>query len=125
MIAGGCLAYALLAGLPGVGPVTIAAMAGSVVAAGLAVGMLFEGWLDARPAPARGRAANVAATALLSALLYCGLRALAHVGDWTRAEPEEWTAFAALNAIGAGVILHVAVGRRWPFASPVDTETAG
>jgi hypothetical protein len=35
---------------------------------------------------------------------------------WTRAEPDEWIAFAGLNALGAGVILHVAIGRRWPFA---------
>jgi hypothetical protein len=36
---------------------------------------------------------------------------------WKRVEPEEFVAYAGLNAIGAGVILHVAVGRRWPFAA--------
>ena len=30
-------------------------------------------------------------------------------------EPEDWVAHAGLNAIGAGVILHVAIGKRWPF----------
>jgi hypothetical protein len=35
--------------------------------------------------------------------------------DWTRAEPEDWVAYAGLDAIGAGVILHVAIGKRWPF----------
>jgi hypothetical protein len=29
--------------------------------------------------------------------------------------------YAGLNAIGAGVILHVAIGHRWPFASPEES----
>jgi hypothetical protein len=88
------------------------------VAAGLMVGMLFEGWLDSLLTPAMARAANLAGVVIVAALLYIGLRALAGAGQWSRAEPEEWTAYAALNAVGAGVILHVAVGQRWPFASP-------
>ena len=28
---------------------------------------------------------------------------------------------SGLNAIGAGVILHVAIGHRWPFASPNES----
>lgn len=116
VIACGCLAYLVLVGVASLRPVTVTAAAGSVVAAGLAVGMLFEGWLDSLLAPARARLANVAAVTLLSALLYAGLRALAYGAGWTRAEPDAWTAYAGLNAIGAGVILHVAIGRRWPFA---------
>ena len=54
--------------------------------------------------------------AVTSAVLYAGLQAIADAATWTRAVPEEWTGHAALNAIGAGVILHVAIGRRWPFA---------
>jgi SnoaL-like protein len=30
-------------------------------------------------------------------------------------------AYAAPHAIGAGVILHVAIGHRWPFAFPQDS----
>jgi hypothetical protein len=85
---------------------------GCVVAAGLVVGMLFEDWL------ASGAVA-LAAVAGLTAALYAGLEAIAGVDVWTRAQPQEWTAYAALNAIGAGVILHVAIGRRWPFATRV------
>jgi hypothetical protein len=118
VIAGGCLAYLLLAVAANLRPVTITAAAGTVVAAGLVVGMLFEGWLDSLLTQAQARVANMAAVGLLAALLYIGLQALALAGDWTRAEPEQWTAHAALNAIGAGVILHVAIGRRWPFAQP-------
>jgi hypothetical protein len=36
--------------------------------------------------------------------------------DWTRATPDDWVTTAALTFIGAGVILHVAIGGRWPLA---------
>lgn len=106
-VAGGWLLW-LLASTAGLTEATINAAAGTLVAAGLVVGMLFEGWPDSR------LTAAVAAVAL-ALLLYLGLEALAHAAGWTVAEPEEWTAYAGLNAIGAGVIMHVAIGRRWPF----------
>ena len=117
VLAGGWLAYRLLAHALDLTPATIGAVAGSVVAAGLVVGMLFEGWLAWMP--------SAAAVAGFAALLYAGLQALAHAGSWTIAEPEEWTAYAGLNAIGAGVILHVAIGRRWPFAARVSDASPG
>jgi hypothetical protein len=46
-------------------------------------------------------------------------RALAVYADsvrWTRATPSEWITTAALSFIGAGIILHVGIGLRWPFA---------
>jgi hypothetical protein len=58
---------------------------------------------------------------LVAAALYGALTALAHQANWTTATPEEWVAYAGLNAIGVGVILHVAIGRRWPFASRSET----
>jgi hypothetical protein len=114
VLAAGCGAYLAIAALSE-GPAAVAAVAGCVVAAGLIVGMLFDGWPDPLLAPAPARVAKLAAVALLSALLYAGLGGLARGADWSRAEPEEWTAYVALNAIGVGVILHVAIGRRWPF----------
>jgi hypothetical protein len=114
VLAAGCAAYLAIAASTD-GPATVAAVAGCVVAAGLLVGMLLDGWPEPLLAPAPARAAKVAAVALLSALLYAGLGALARGAEWNRAEPEEWTAYAALNAIGVAVILHVAIGRRWPF----------
>jgi hypothetical protein len=98
-------------------PASIAAAAGSVVAAGLVVGMLFEGWLDSL----RGAGAVAAG----AALLYAGLQALAHAAAWTRAEPEAWTAYAGLNAISIAVLMHVAIGRRWPFAALSGDATRG
>jgi hypothetical protein len=117
VVAGGSLAYLALAHAADLKPATISAVAGSVVASGLIVGMLFEGCLSSRLPARRARPASVGAVAVVAALLYLAIGAYANAVDWTRAAPEEWIAYAGLNAIGAGVILHVAVGRRWPFAS--------
>jgi hypothetical protein len=109
VIAGGWMAWRLLLRAADLTPASIGAVGGSVVAAGLTIGMLFEGWLDSLQA--------AAAAIALAALLYAGLQELAHAAAWTRAEPEAWTAYAGLNAIGVAVIMHVAIGRRWPFAA--------
>jgi hypothetical protein len=55
--------------------------------------------------------------AIATALLYVRMRAYAHAVGWTRAGPEGVDRHAGLNANAAGVSLHVAIGRRWPFAS--------
>ena len=119
VIGGGLVVYPLLAASPA-SPVTVSAVAGAAVAAGLVVGMLFEGWpasLLPRPALARPLSPSRSGCAPLR-----GPRVYAHGVGWTRAEPAEWIAYAGLNAIGAGVILHVAIGRRWPFAAPATSD---
>ena len=121
VIAGGVVLYLALAGAAHLDSATISAVAGSAVAAGLVVGMLFEGWLDSILPSARARLAKTVGVAGTTVLLYVCLRAYAHAVGWTHAEPEEWIAYAGLNAIGAGVILHVAIGHRWPFASPEES----
>jgi hypothetical protein len=40
----------------------------------------------------------------------------------TRATPDEWLTTAALSFIGAGIILHVGIGLRWPFAHQTMQE---
>ena len=53
-------------------------------------------------------------------------RALASYADsvhWTRATPDEWITTAALSFIGAGIILHVGIGLRWPFALKTDRSS--
>jgi hypothetical protein len=114
VIGGGWLTYVLLHRAGGWHAPTISAAGGAVVAGGLLVGMLFEGWPGI--ADARGRAVTLAAVAAVSAVVYALLTAYADGIDWARAEPADWVAHAGLNAIGAGVILHVGIGRRWPFA---------
>jgi hypothetical protein len=95
-----------------VGSARITAAAGCFVAAGLLLGMLFESWL-------RLRLAVLAGIVVLGAALGLLLQSYADGLDWTRASADEWVAHAGLNAIGVAVILHVAIGRRWPFAGRV------
>jgi hypothetical protein len=91
-------------------PATVAAAGGCVVAAGLTVGMLFEAQAG-RPLDA------TAAVLVLAAALWAGLTALAGAFRYGRAGPQDWVAHASLNALSVSIILHVAVGRRWPFGS--------
>lgn len=105
----------------GLTPTTIGALAGAAVAAGLVVGTLFDGWLASVLSPGRARLGNLTGVAFTTALLYLGLTAYAHAAQWTRAQPEEWVSYVALNAIGLGVLLHVAIGHRWPFTFPART----
>jgi hypothetical protein len=51
-----------------------------------------------------------------------GLAAYAGSVRWTRATPNEWLTTAALSFIGAGIILHVGIGLRWPFAHKTMEE---
>jgi hypothetical protein len=113
VIGGGWLTFVALHRLAGWRPATISATGGAIVAGALLVGMLFEGWPGIEDA--RGRALTLAGVAVAAAALYVVLTAYADGLDWTRAEPEDWVAHAGLDAIGAGVILHVAIGKRWPF----------
>lgn len=77
--------------------------------------MLFEGVFSPHLGPARERVATLAASLILGAALYAALTAYADTLDWTRPTSQDWVGHTALNAIGLSIILHVAVGRRWPF----------
>ena len=77
--------------------------------------MLFEGWPATRLSP-RGRLLTLLLTALVAIALDRVLAAYANGVTWTRATPEDWITTAALSFLGVGIISHVAVGLRWPFA---------
>jgi hypothetical protein len=79
--------------------------------------MLFERLPRSGDHPARERMIMLGTATLTAAALYAALTAIAHQARWTTATPEEWVTYAGLNAIGLGVILHVGIGRRWPFAT--------
>jgi hypothetical protein len=66
--------------------------------------------------PARGRLLTLFLTALVAIVLDRVLAAYANGVTWIRATPDDWITTAALSFLGAGVISHVAVGLRWPFA---------
>jgi hypothetical protein len=121
VIAAGVLSYAILHTAIGLGPSTTTAVTGSLLTAVLLRGMLFEGLPRSPDHPARERALTSGIVVLLGAGLYGALNAIAHQAHWTTAAPEQWVAYAGLNAIGLGVILHVAIGRRWPFATGSET----
>jgi hypothetical protein len=109
-------------------PPTIVALAGSVIAAGLTVSMLFEGTLRYRLPPLWDRVLSVLVIAAVAAGFYSGLKALAPHLDLTAVTTPEWVTHATLNAIAVSVILHVAIGRRWPFgdnARPSQTGASG
>ena len=73
--------------------------------------------LARHPAFARqGRLLTLLLTALVAVALDRALAAYANGVTWTRATPEDWVTTAALSFLGPGIISHVAVGLRWPFA---------
>jgi hypothetical protein len=115
MLGGAALTYMVAYGLSDIELATISAVAGCFVAAGLVAGMLFEGSLYDRMPGAWARIVGLGAIVLGAAVLYLLLRAYADGLTWTRAEAEDWVGHVGLNAIGVSVILHVAIGRRWPF----------
>jgi hypothetical protein len=112
----GALTYIVLRSLAYWQPAAISAVCGCVISAALIVGMLFEGWPAARLRTAPGRALTLALTALVALALNRALAAYADGVHWTRATPDDWITTAALSFIGAGIILHVGIGLRWPFA---------
>jgi hypothetical protein len=116
VIGGGWLTYLAVHHVAGWENGTIAAVGGSVIASGLVVGMLFEGWPASRLTRVRGTLLTLAGVAVVAGALYALLASYADTVDWTKAEPEDWVSYVGLNAIGAGVILHVGIGLRWPFS---------
>lgn len=60
----------------------------------------------------------------IRAVLVIGLGAgtYAVLRDAIRATPDDWITSASLSFAGAGIILHVAIGLRWPFAAAARKE---
>jgi hypothetical protein len=123
-VIGAALATEALAAAGGLEPVETIALAGSLIAAALIFAMLFDGWVPGRPSVARQRALVLCLSLAGATLLYGGLDAYARSRPWTTVEPLQWVAHVVLNAISLSVILHVGIGRRWPFAE-VATPSAG
>ncbi|WP_433362285.1 hypothetical protein ACQPZX_30055 [Actinoplanes sp. CA-142083] len=111
VIGGGWVSYLVCATfLP---PETITAVAGCAIAATLIVGMLLDSWLLART-----KTGILVMTAAATALTYWLLDASVRSNVWhPGAGTDDWIAFAALNAVGLAVILHVAIWRRWPVSA--------
>jgi hypothetical protein len=97
-------------------PGTISAVCGCIISAAIIVGMNFDGWPVAGLSPGRGRALTVLLTAAVAVVLNRALAAYADGAHWVKGTPDDWVTTAALSFIGAGIILHVGIGLRWPFA---------
>ncbi|WP_314173235.1 hypothetical protein [Streptomyces winkii] len=95
-----------------VGQVTAACGCG--VAALLLVAMLFDRWPWTQLSPPAGRTGVVITSIAVAGLLYWALYSYADTVEWGRVRPDGWVSYTALNAIGLGVILHVAIWKRWP-----------
>jgi hypothetical protein len=121
----GALAYLVLRNLAHWQPDAISAACGCIISATLIVAMLFEGWPAARLLPAPGRVLTLALTALVALALDRALAAYAGSVRWAQAIPNEWITTAALSFIGAGIILHVGIGLRWPFAHKTHAGEPG
>jgi hypothetical protein len=114
----GAATYAVLRDAAGLSPGTIGAVCGCVISGALMVAMLFEGWPAALLGPAAARVLTLALVAVVAVVLYYALAGYANGVHWIRATPDDWITTAALSFLGAGIILHVAIGLRWPFAAP-------
>ncbi|TDD46028.1 hypothetical protein E1286_22155 [Nonomuraea terrae] len=117
VVGGALLTYAAVHVAGEVRTDVITAVAGQLIAAGLVVGILFEGWLQSRLPPAAERVVSLAAVIVLAAVLSFALEAYAATLAWDRATADDWVGHVGLNALGLAVILHVAIARRWPFTS--------
>jgi hypothetical protein len=120
VLGGGIGSYVVVHRLLGYDAVRIAAVGGCFIAAGLVFGMLLEGWPGDLPVPVE-RAVLLLATLALTAVLAVVLDAAAGTMPLTRVSPDDWVEHASLNALSTAIILHVGVGRRWPFGD----RTAG
>jgi hypothetical protein len=123
VIAGGAATYLLLRDLANLSPQAIGAACGCVISAALVVALVFEGWPGAL---LRRREAGRAVTIVLTAAVAVGLnRALAGYADsvhWVRATADDWVTVSSLAFAGIGIILHVAIGQRWPLSATIADE---
>lgn len=105
VLAGSALSYASTLW---VSASVVGAAAASVTVAALVVGLLFDGW-------PRSRAGRLTVAVTLAGVLNASLAAYAGTVAWTTVGAQDWVAHVELNAIGASVLVHVAIWRRWPF----------
>lgn len=92
----------------------VTAACGCGIAAILVVAMLFDRWPWMHVSVVPGRTGVVAVSIAVAGLMYWALSSYASTVAWGRSHPEDWVAHCALNAVAMGVILHVAIWRRWP-----------
>ena len=123
VIGGGAATYLVLRDLVNLSPQAIGAACGCVISAGLEVALVFEGWPGALLR--RRDARRVVAIVLTAAVAVALNRALAGYADsvhWVRATADDWVTIAGLAFSAVGIILHVAIGQRWPLSATIADD---
>jgi hypothetical protein len=114
-ICGGIALFLLGRHAFGIDPHWIGAAAGCFIAAGIVLGMQFDGWVARLLAPGPERVVLLLAVIGLACAFGGVTYAIASGFDYDRITPQDWVEHVALNAIAVSAIAHVAIGRRWPF----------
>jgi hypothetical protein len=125
-LGGGILLWWILNSGIGLSSSQVSEVAGVIVAGTLIAGLLFEGW-PARAVghPAVSRLALLAVAGAVAVTAGFALRAISLTATWTADPPQLWVAVTGLNYIGAFVIVHAAVFRRWPLPAGQPEQAGG
>ena len=123
VIGGGAATYLVLRDLANLSPQAIGAACGCVISAGLMVALVFEGWPGALlRRPGAGRVVTLVFTAAVAVGLNRALAGYADSVHWVRATANDWVTVAGLAFSAVGIILHVAIGQRWPLPPTIADE---
>jgi hypothetical protein len=123
VIGGGAATYLVLRDLANLSPGAIGAACGCVISGALVVALVFEGWPGASlRRPWAGRVVTIVLTAAVAAGLNRALAGYADSVHWVRATADDWVTVSSLAFAGAGIILHVAIGQRWPLSTTIADE---
>jgi hypothetical protein len=125
VIGSGIVTFAVVHAALGVGTATMAAAGGCFVAACLVLGMQFEGLRLGGVGPGGRRLVLALAAVALTVILVATLRGLAAGMHLRQVTTDQWVEHASLNALAVSIILHVAVGQRWPFRSAPGAAAVG
>jgi hypothetical protein len=123
VIGGGAATYLVLRDLANLSPQAIGAACGCVISAGLMAALVFEGWPGALlRRPGAGRVGALVFTAAVAVGLNRALAGYADSVHWVRATANDWVTVAGLAFSAVGIILHVAIGQRWPLSPTIADE---
>jgi hypothetical protein len=87
------------------------------------VALVFEGWPGALlRRPGAGRVVTLVFTAGVAVVLNRALAGYADHVHWVRATADDWVTVAGLAFSAVGIILHVAIGQRWPLSPTIADQ---
>jgi hypothetical protein len=87
------------------------------------VALVFDGWPGALLSrPGAGRVVTIVLTAAVAVVLNRALAGYADHVHWVRATADDWVTVAGLAFSAVGIILHVAIGQRWPLSPTIADQ---